>query len=158
MDFSRFRYSFPLLFFVFNIIPAHTVYASITNTTVLLGNNTANAGTKYTVEFTTGAQIPKNGYIHITFPSGTTIPGSWNSEAVHVNSIDANSVETSGNTIEIKTDELNPAGTTEVIIGVEKDSLSNPSTPYSGYTVDVETFDTDNSTTIEGPATSSSYT
>ncbi|MCD6334595.1 MAG: hypothetical protein J7M27_04610, partial [Candidatus Latescibacteria bacterium] len=144
---------FCLLFVAFSGVFTYAAYADITGITVTLEDNTADTNTKYTVEFTTGAQVPKNGRIRITFPAGTGIPGTWSAAAVHVNGVGASTVTTSDSTVIIKVNENIPAGTITTIVGVETDSLTNPTTPSSGNTVTIETR-TQGNKNIEGPTTS----
>ena len=96
---------FCLLFVAFSGVFTYAAHADITGITVALEDNTASTNTKYTVEFTTGAQVPKNGRIRITFPAGTGIPGTWSAAAVHVNGVGASTVTTSDSTVIIKVNE-----------------------------------------------------
>lgn len=152
------------------VAPASAAVGAATVTTT---NNLAGQASGYTVAFTLGASgslSASTDSIFITFPSGTTLPSSFNYTNVLVStsgtsamSVGSGGVSVSGQTVTVRMPTSAPAGDTVTVTISQAEGIKNPTLSRepstggdgqgsSGYTLSVRTSNTNDATAVNSSA------
>ncbi|MCK5242995.1 T9SS type A sorting domain-containing protein [bacterium] len=137
--------TFYIFLFLSFIIPITPLRADISGVTAVLGTNTVNTASTYTLTFTTGGSgalsAAANDTIIITFPQNTNVPANINpGSQVTVNGSDITTAAAgSGQVLTITTPVDILDSTFVTVIITTGAQLINPSLPGTTYTLDVHT-------------------